>query len=235
MPSTPMPEDDALLQVIAGVRFMQMSHLMNYSNGDFEATESTTFEDFWHKLDRLLGQAACWNIFSTGAECFLKGILLSNGITEFVKDNKTKVFEYPPTKFDEKITLDWASSVFAGKISPEVMVKDFSTLGAVIVRNEESPLSKLFKSRDAKDKEKALVFAAFTLLAKNIRNRDTHAYIPNVRQQHFFLVKNLFAPAFNLCASWYPNGGKAAIAKYWEESSNWGTYSAESIPDIYLK
>lgn len=214
---------------------MQMSHLMNYRNGDFEATTSATFEEFWHGLDRLFGQAACWNIFSTGAECFLKGILLSNGITEFVKDDKTEVFEYPPTECSEEIILDWASSLFDGTIFPKVKVKDFSTLGAVVVLNEKSPLSKLFDSNKATYEEKSLVFSAFKLLAKNIRNRDTHAYIPNVRQQHFFLVKHLFAPAFNLCASWYPNGGKEAIAKHWKGSSNWGTYSAESIPDMFPK
>ena len=54
-------------------------------------------------------------------------------------------------------------------------------------------------------KEQAnLLLAAYSLLASTIRNRDTHAYIPNVRDHHLSLVNDLFAGCFNLLVSWLP-------------------------------
>jgi len=40
-----------------------------------------------------------------------------------------------------------------------------------------------------------------------IRNRDAHAYVPNVRDNHFWMVQDVFMPALNLLVKWIPNGG----------------------------
>lgn len=54
--------------------------------------------------------------------------------------------------------------------------------------------------------EERIVKAAYRLLARTIRNRDAHAYVPNVRDEHFWLVPKLFEDCFNLLVSWLPGG-----------------------------
>jgi hypothetical protein len=48
--------------------------------------------------------------------------------------------------------------------------------------------------------------AAYTLVARSIRNRDAHAYIPNVRDQHQSLVPVLFTDVLNLLIAWVEGG-----------------------------
>ena len=59
---------------------------------------------------------------------------------------------------------------------------------------------------DVKAHEGQLLRAAYTLLAGTIRNRDAHAYVKDVRDDHFHLVEELFVPCFNLMVSWLPEG-----------------------------
>ena len=54
--------------------------------------------------------------------------------------------------------------------------------------------------------EQELLLATYALLARTIRNRDAHAYVPNVRDDHFSLVPELFARCFNRLVSWLPGG-----------------------------
>jgi len=59
-------------------------------------------------------------------------------------------------------------------------------------------------AKEAFQAEVEIVFAAFDLLRETIRNRDAHAYVPNVRDSHLHLVKALFMRAFNTLLSWIP-------------------------------
>ncbi|MEX3690329.1 hypothetical protein AB3X91_17575 [Paraburkholderia sp. BR14263] len=49
-----------------------------------------------------------------------------------------------------------------------------------------------------------LMYGAFVLLTQMIRNRDAHAYVPNVRNQHENLLVDMFVPAFNTLVDWMP-------------------------------
>jgi len=57
----------------------------------------------------------------------------------------------------------------------------------------------------------------YQLLARTIRNRDAHAYVPNVRDDHYSLVPDLFSECFNLLTSWLPGG--AATLTSWRGSA----------------
>lgn len=51
-----------------------------------------------------------------------------------------------------------------------------------------------------------MLLKAYKYLANNIRNRDVHGYVPNVRDGQFHVVLKQFAPSFNLLISWLPSG-----------------------------
>jgi hypothetical protein len=57
------------------------------------------------------------------------------------------------------------------------------------------------------------------LLARSIRNRDAHAYVPNVRDQHQSLVPVLFTDVFNLLISWV-DGGMEAVERWREQAGS---------------
>jgi len=67
-------------------------------------------------------------------------------------------------------------------------------------------LKRLCAAVNAKVDQQELLLAVYRLLASDIRNRDAHAYVPNVRDAHFNLVPARFAPCFNLLVSWLPEG-----------------------------
>ena len=87
---------------------------------------------------------------------------------------------------------------------------NFGTLRNLVYRdqrtNTDPALKRLCLAVHSTQEEQELLLAAYTLLAKTIRNRDAHAYVPNVRDDHFSLVPDLFAGCFNLLVSWLPDG-----------------------------
>ena len=42
------------------------------------------------------------------------------------------------------------------------------------------------------------------MLAGAVRNRDLHNYVLGVRQEHFYLVKTVFVPSFNILLETFP-------------------------------
>jgi hypothetical protein len=81
---------------------------------------------------------------------------------------------------------------------------DFGTLGDLIGKNgKKGKLGHLADAVQANDQQQQLVMRAYKELAA-IRNRDAHAYIPNVRANHFEAVSTTFVPCFNLLTSWLP-------------------------------
>ena len=102
-----------------------------------------------------------------------------------------------------------------------VATTNFGTLGHLI-NGKRSPkadaaLQRLCLSVKATPDQQELLFAAYKFLAKTIRNRDAHAYVPNVRDYHFSLVPDLFAGCFNLLASWLP-GGPRTLTNWRDEA-----------------
>jgi hypothetical protein len=81
---------------------------------------------------------------------------------------------------------------------------------------DESPLRRLCRTAGAQPDQQTKLLAAYEFLAVTIRNRDAHAYVPNVRDAHHFLVADLFADCFNFLVSWLlPDG--AVTLNEWNE------------------
>lgn len=81
---------------------------------------------------------------------------------------------------------------------------DFGTLGDLIGKNgKKGKLGHLADAVQANDKQRQMIVGAYKELAA-IRNRDAHAYIPNIRANHFGIVGATLVPCFNLLTSWLP-------------------------------
>ena len=80
---------------------------------------------------------------------------------------------------------------------------NFGTLGDL--NGQKGPLWKLCQAAQASAEEQQSITSAYKKLVA-IRNRDAHAYIPNVRTNHFEIVGTAFVPCFNLLTSWLPDG-----------------------------
>jgi len=91
-----------------------------------------------------------------------------------------------------------------------MMMTDFGTLAGLTRNNSKTkvaaPITRLCSKAGAKAEEEQLLIAAYELLRTTIRNRDAHAYVPNVRASHFLLVPELFSRCFNLLVGWLPDG-----------------------------
>lgn len=53
--------------------------------------------------------------------------------------------------------------------------------------------------------------------------RDTHAYVPNVRDQHDWLRSALFKRALNDCVEMLPPETLAEVSRRWPEREDWIT------------
>ena len=137
------------------------------------------------------GRLICWINFSAGAEFLAKGVCLLRGIE--IRNCK-KVPAYPSGDF-----ATWASQ-YRFKAPGTDPVTDFGTLGDLL----NGPVKELCDAVKAPAKDQELVLAAYELLCRSIRNRDAHAYVPNVRDSHFSLVNGLFTKCLNLLVSWIP-------------------------------
>ena len=96
----------------------------------------------------------------------------------------------------------------------------FGTLGDLYKEH----LVSLLKKRRASEGESDLLLASYQLLARRIRNRDAHAYVPNVRDDHHELVPNLFCDCFNLLITWLPEGTETLVA--------WRAHNKEFVDEI---
>jgi hypothetical protein len=197
-------ELDGRLQVSAGAALLHRSRLLEW-NGDhcqFIPVPRETFEYSWRMdADPVFGRLMCWIHFSAGAEFWLKGLCLVHGI-DFRKPGK--VPRYPHGDIE-----DWAGH-FSRNPESQGMVEitKFGTLATIMQRDGSVPsaLEELLDSCRADRTERGLIGAAYRLLQLSIRNRDAHAYVPNVRDSHYHLVPELFARCLNVMAGWLPGG-----------------------------
>jgi hypothetical protein len=95
----------------------------------------------------------------------------------------------------------------------------YGPLGALLEKqpSPKNGLRRLCAAVNADAGQQRRLLDAYDYLRKDIRNRDAHAYIPNVRNAHFDDVSGRFIPCFNLLTSWIP-GGSAVIKKWREEA-----------------
>lgn len=210
-------QDDGLLQFVAGMALVNVSGVLCWSEKAhvFECPTAVEYEKSWtERFDPVFGRVASWNMFSTGAEFLLKGLLLSYDMP--IRGRK-KVRNYPQATTAAGIQ-SWAGS-YAQNAHDVMWVPIYGELGKVI----GAPLQQLFGALEQKkpDNQTAqfyadrdLVSAAYDLLRGSIRNRDAHAYVPNVRNAHQPLREALLLPALNALAKWMPYSREFLSASY---------------------
>ncbi len=206
------PKIDGRLQLTAALALLESSRLVLWATDalTFRPVERDKFKAGWRKdVHPIFGRLICWIAFSAGAELLAKGVCLSRGID---LRNPRDVPIYPQGDLDA-----WAHAFLRNqKAGGTVTVSDFGTLGELISGKPSkdgraarpSPLKALCRMHRASPQVQERVLAAYTLLARSIRNRDAHVYVPNVRDQHFSLVPTLFTGIFNLLISWIEDGPK---------------------------
>lgn len=196
---------DGRLQVTAGAILLDRSRLIRWDSDSarFCPESREVFENACKDIDSVFGRLVSWINFSAGAEMLVKGICL---LHEVEIRSIIKVPNYP----DSKIT-EWITEYVSNWKSHGILeVTNYGTLGSLWAgqRNNtvDPPLHRLFAKVDANQHDKDLLLAAYRFLATTIRNRDAHAYVPKVRDNHLSLVSDLFFECFNLLASWLPGG-----------------------------
>lgn len=196
---------DGRLQVTAALSLLEFSRLVKWDPGAarFAPVARETFESAWRKdVDSVFGRLICWIIFSAGAEFLAKGVCLINHV-EIRRAHQVPV--HPSADLENWVAQfrkNWRS---AGTLP----ATDFGTLGQLYTNRPTSAdpaLKRLCDKVKAGHDQQELLLATYEFLARTIRNRDAHAYVPHVRDYYFSLVPELFARCFNLLVSWLPSG-----------------------------
>ena len=212
-------EVDGRLQVTAGTALLENSRLVEWlPNGRrFSPVSREIFEWSWRRdVDPAFGRVICWIGFSAGAEMLAKGVCLLHEVE--IRSPQT-VARYPQTDlaaWAKDYIKDWKSR---GTLSGV----NYGTLRHLVdqfnPRTKLPPaLPRLCDKVSATQPQRELLLAAYGLLASTIRNRDTHAYVPKVRDHHFSLVPDLFSECFNVLTSWLP-GGPATLNSWQRDAS----------------
>lgn len=196
---------DGQLQVLAGIALLEHSRLVEWRvDADaFRPVAREAFEFSWRKdVDPVFGRLVCWMAFSAGAEFLAKGICLMRGVE--IRDDRP-VPAYPTTDIDS-----WPTRFLSSPSDGFIDATHFGTLWNLTRDNHKTKtkaaLVRLCEAVSATATEKDLLLATYELLKRSIRNRDAHAYVPNVRDAHYELVPALFSRCFNLLVSWLPDG-----------------------------
>jgi len=198
---------DGRLQVTAGISLLECSRLVRWcSDGaQFLPVPHETFEFSWRKdVDPVFGRLICWINFSAGAEMLAKGVCLLHQV-------EIRSSQIVPAYPSEDLAA-WSAAYLKDWKSVGTMVGvNYGTLRNLVDQTNPKTklppgLPRLFDKVNAPPSDRDLILAAYGILASTIRNRDAHAYVPNVRDHHFPLVGQLFARCFNILASWLPGG-----------------------------
>lgn len=187
-------EIDARLQVTAGVHLLEFSGLVRWNShaGRFSPITRDEFESASKHLDFVFGRLISWINFSAGAEFLAKGVCLVCKVD--LRTDKL-VPAYPSTDLNA-----WVKQ-FQPSAQGTLCTTNFGAIGQLYKKHLKSLCDKR-----ATATERQQLLAAYELLGSTIRNRDAHAYVPNVRDSHFGLVSELFAGCLDLLVSWLPNG-----------------------------
>jgi hypothetical protein len=226
-------QEEGDLQVLAGISLITSTGLVQWDSARHVFAKGDELEDFnkrWESINPAFGRVILWHTFATGAEYFLKGVLLLNGKeVRFVEDDKKKQkLVFPPT--DPASLTTWASHFFnSPPTAPKSEAISFGDLGSIVGDTAKFRyLGELHRtaapSDETADAQMQFAYAAMNLLRDSIRNRDAHAYIPNVRNGNFHLVEPLYLPAFNILLSWIP------VAHQGEELS-----ARLAMPDVHVR
>lgn len=207
--------DDGRLQVTAAISLLEKSLLVEWDSiaACFTPIQKDQFEQAWRQdVDPVFGRLICWIMFAAGSEFLAKGVCLVRGI-EIRTEREVPCHPSEPIQH-------WAPKFQKDShVGGMMMTTFFGTLSDLTTnKGSETPLSRLCTEVCATHKQKELLLASYDLLRKTIRNRDAHAYVPNVRDLHHSLVAEMFCQCFNLLAGWLP-GGPIIINKWRSEAA----------------
>jgi hypothetical protein len=209
-------QTDARLQVLAGVSLLHSSRLVRWSDEDaqFEHVDHETFESTaFADLDPHFGRLIRWMLFTSGAEFLGKGLCLLHGIDLRTEQDAPA---YPPTQLPDDVSR-WISAMSADPWNAgKFKVTHFGQLGQLTKGKGVAPsyFERLIQETKASASDRRLLFASYRLVTMTIRNRDAHAYVPNVRDNHFWMVEEIFLPALNLLVAWIPKGGGRQLQRW---------------------
>ena len=209
---------DGRLQVTAGISLLEISRLVRWdpASSMFVPIPREMFERSWYDtVDPVFGRLICWINFSAGAEFLAKGVCLLHGVEIRWKD---KVPLYPTSDLKTWATEFHSFTKKNLKRYGSMDTTNFGALGHLVYPKKvtkKSAFELLCEKVLARDDQREMLLAAYKLLAATIRNRDSHAYVPNVRDGHFLLVPDLFTRCFNLLVSWIPDG--PAVINCWRD------------------
>ncbi|SOF00921.1 hypothetical protein SAMN05446635_8995 [Burkholderia sp. OK233] len=199
---------DGELQFAAGIWFVTRSRLLKWGGRKRLFFAPGGVEAECLKIDKAFGRVACWTTFSIGAEYLLKGALLGNGIE--IRGAKPMAAQ---PKYSDMAA--WCSKARRYKGDPKQLeTTEYADYGALthllqkwvpLMIDQHKPTASTDPAETERFEAQAdLMYGAFVLLTQMIRNRDAHAYVPNVRNQHENLLVDMFVPAFNTLVDWMP-------------------------------
>jgi hypothetical protein len=182
--------EDAVRQMAAGIALIQGSSLLflNAPSRKFGLVDMTSFEQAAADVHPRFGRVMKWIWFSTGAEYLLKGALISTG--DLVPLSGPEKLDFP----SENEIASWTARAFTS--AAKTTRTDYKTMSGM-----QNGLKQLCGRHGSERERGKSLRAAFLLLGESVRNRDAHAYVPDVRVAHFHLLP-LFAEAFNTLLSW---------------------------------
>jgi hypothetical protein len=197
--------EDGKLQILAAVALLNNSKLVQWNDGSnrFETTTENEFEAHWRStIDPKFGRLICWMQFSAGIEFWLKGMCLVHNVDFRTFDQVPCYPELEPDAWAQEFLKDWS---FGGTMT----VTKYGTLGSLTHKPKggtRAPLDGLLLAAKAREEDALLIRASCSLLARSIRNRDAHAYVPNVRGDHHGTVAPIFSRVLNTTVTWLPDG-----------------------------
>jgi hypothetical protein len=214
----------ARLQITAGATLLHRSKLVEWSRsaGRFLSVSDDAFEySARNDIDPAFGRLICWMTFSSGVEFLGKGLCIEHGIDFWNALKPASTCDIP--------TYPISAWLAATKGRPKIRrTPSYGTIGSLTwqVKGSPSAIERLAAKCKATPDQARIVLGTFTLLGTAIRNRDAHAYVPNVRAAHHWLVRDLFLDAIHLLVTWIPNGGAHRLQQWLDEAEDF----VQSLP-----
>jgi hypothetical protein len=159
--------------------------------------------------------------FSSGVELVGKGLCIAHGIDFWSSVKPASTCDIP--------TSPISAWLVATNGRPKTRkTPSYGTIGSLTWQDKGSlsAIERLAVKCNATTEQARIVLGTFTLLGTAIRNRDAHAYVPNVRAAHHWLVHDLFVEAINLLVSWIPNGGGHRLQQWLDQAEEF----VQSLP-----
>lgn len=192
---TPLAEqrEIAIKQFRAGICLIENSGLLQFDRTSFtfQALPEKSFEDKAKKLDKNFGRVMYWVWFSTGAEYLLKGFMIVQDPAFLMRTEKAVALR----EADDPRSPQWIDDVLSNQGATKLQ-DVFSTMKVAYQLDTRLLTTGIMNGLPPSLDEARRTKAAYLLLKDAIRNRDSHAYVEDVRKSHYHMIHH-FAPAFD--------------------------------------